>query len=237
MYRSQPHLGELPEETVLWRYMPLSRFESIVERSAIYMRRADLFDDPLEGMTTHGTANAIFRELPTDIAGVLVSFKNLFRAKMFVSCWFENEFEDSTMWAAYGDRNYGVAITTTVGNLKRAIRGPEICFLGKVKYVDFRTHEASGDVHKALLLKRREFSRESETRLIHDVGMPGGILSDVGRPDDREGIFVDASLNDLITGIFVGPKATPETDLRIRDLAAKIDKLCLTQKSDLYGRS
>ena len=47
----------LPEniEAPLWRYMSIEKLESLLKEKALYFRRADLFEDPLEGKHSAAT--------------------------------------------------------------------------------------------------------------------------------------------------------------------------------------
>jgi hypothetical protein len=189
----------------------------------------------MEGRTPGGTIEAIHRELPTDIANALILFRDTFRDKMFVSCWHENAFESSTMWGAFADGYRGVAVKTTARNLRESIKGPESCVLARVQYVDFATHSGQNDIKAILLLKRREFSGESEVRLIHTVEIRSGLLSEKGQPDEREGIFVNVSLSDLITEIVVGPHADIQVEDHVRKLAAQVNKVSCCRRSYLYA--
>lgn len=47
-----PLLNTPPDDTVLWRYMSLSRFIGLLEYQKLWLSRMDLFEDPLEGTFT-----------------------------------------------------------------------------------------------------------------------------------------------------------------------------------------
>jgi len=56
MIRQSPILS-LPEniEAPLWRYISIAKLESLLRTGALYFRRADLFEDPLEGKHSEPT--------------------------------------------------------------------------------------------------------------------------------------------------------------------------------------
>jgi hypothetical protein len=37
------------DDTILWRYMDLAKFISLLKDKTLYMTRADMFEDPFEG--------------------------------------------------------------------------------------------------------------------------------------------------------------------------------------------
>ena len=234
MHFRRSDLNEPEDEAILWRYFALDKFRSLVSTKSLYLRRADKFDDPLEGKTPGGTVRAIFDELPQDIAPILVGIRNLFVGKMFVSCWHENLRESSTMWSAYGDQSRGVAVKTTGAKLRQSLIGPEACVVARVCYLDFNQDVGSNDTTKQMLQKRREFSGESEVRVVHDVGMSGGLLSKVGQPDSRDAIFHAISLKSLVEEIVVGSLCTVEEETEVRHLARGFDLEPATQRSRLY---
>lgn len=55
MFRNHPHFAHLDPETVIWRYMDISKFKHLVQYSALYFRRADLLMqmDSMEGALTN----------------------------------------------------------------------------------------------------------------------------------------------------------------------------------------
>ena len=53
----QSNIISIPEniEAPLWRYMSIEKLKSLLKENALYFRRADLFDDPLEGNQSKAT--------------------------------------------------------------------------------------------------------------------------------------------------------------------------------------
>jgi Protein of unknown function (DUF2971) len=234
MHTKRLDLDEPEDETILWRYFTLDKFRSMLNSSTLYLCRADKFDDPLEGITPGGTNKAIFEELPLVCAHTLIYFRNLFRGKMFVSCWHENSHESSTMWSAYGDKSNGVAVKTNAARLRQALIGSENCVVARVQYIDFNQDSGSNDTTKQMLQKRHEFSSEREIRIIHDVGMNGGNLAEVGQPDPRDGIAHAISLNCLIDEIVVGSLCRDEDEAEIRHLTQGLNLETTVRRSMLY---
>ena len=87
--------------------MTVAKFERMVARSALYFRRADLFDDPLEG--TLPAANRklgrffIFRMDPNSDAGRDFNAHKeriwaQFRRWMYVNCWYDGPTPTPEMW-------------------------------------------------------------------------------------------------------------------------------------------
>ncbi|WP_431810600.1 hypothetical protein [Lysinibacillus capsici] len=91
------------------------------------------------------------------------------RKTKFINCWHLNDFESAAMWDLYLKSNEGIAIQTTFDRLKRSLnRSKEEIYMGKVKYIDYRTER---NFHRNTLspffTKRISFSHENDVRLLY----------------------------------------------------------------------
>jgi hypothetical protein len=157
-----PGLERICDSTVLWKYFHVSRFVEVLKTKQIYLRRADRFDDPLEGRSTRATAENTLKEFGGDptvtIPFLLIADHIATRA--YVSCLCESEDETSWMWKQYADDYRGVAIQTTAGALRSAFIGGEDSVLAKVQYVSEDFVIEGGDLFKKLTYKRSSFTNE-----------------------------------------------------------------------------
>jgi hypothetical protein len=221
---------EPPDDTAIWRYMDLPRFVLLMsERKSHFTKLAVLrAGDPHEGL---GRAQGL-PELPKDdkaktadmgAGEVLYYLSSHHAAKsvenasnlLFVNSWCLGS-ESLGMWMLYGAAGTGIAVRSTIGQfkaaLKRELRSEQYCF-GKVHYYDKRedvpelnhdftagTIPASGNLWKLLLKialhKREAYLHEREWRAV--------IYQD---PRDIPGIDIPVDLDALISGVFVGPRA------------------------------
>lgn len=134
---------EVPNETVLWRYMRLPQFIEMIMTSALYQTSVEMFDDPAEG--AYGYVNttiapeviaalkpppevrfvykrdqgAVIEQLPLTKEAPLFEA----RKKTCVTCWYWHEgVESYAMWKVYGGGDFAVAIETTAGRSARRLR-------------------------------------------------------------------------------------------------------------------
>ena len=101
-----PEIGIAPDpNSILWRYMELDRFKSLLERKALFFSRADKFPDQFEGSLplreyefrpkVHRAIDASYGNQSTDeqiaesIAGL--TYEHLeFKRRHVVNCWHNN---------------------------------------------------------------------------------------------------------------------------------------------------
>ncbi|WP_296187819.1 hypothetical protein [Pseudomonas sp. UBA1879] len=159
MYASHSQFNTPPDDTVIWRYMSVEKYLSLLHTKSLFMCRLDRFEDPWEGAYSVGyeSSNPETREVQAIRRGFL-----------FVNCWHANEHESAAMWDLYATRHAGVAIKTTIGSLKNSIIAPGEIFIGAVRYEDYSVYipNLAGNVLFPALVKRRSFSHEHEIRLL-----------------------------------------------------------------------
>ncbi len=115
-------------------------------------------------------------------------------SKFGVSCWHEGEHESDAMWKLYSGGGQGIAIESTVGQLRRALDIAEDFQIDRVRYMDFeRDPIQKGYRHHRLFVKRKSFEHEKEVR--------GTILLQ----EEGKGIPVRCNLDSLINRIHISP--------------------------------
>ncbi len=148
------------------------------------------------------------------------------RDLLVVSSWFMGERESQRMWDEYAPFSDGVAILSTIERLERAILAKqEFTTIGRVKYVDFSTHDM-GIYHghqadERALLKRLEYSHECEIRIVTmNLVCPGCLNADGSPPTatqlagpgmynpNRPGLYLQVDLNVLVESVVTNPRAT-----------------------------
>lgn len=233
MFVSDPHpsFPNVPEEdAVLWRYMDLGRFLSLLEDEAIYFARADQMSDKWEGAYTH-VNRELNKLLYEGYFGVLDGA--LFKRRAFmlktthISCWHESPNESAAMWDLYPRDGRGVAIKTSWGDLKASL-GSERWISGRrIRYADYASESIPEDnVFDAFMHKRRSFEHEREVRLITstprtDVRFHDELQRMQAYYDSEPVVIpVPVDLVRLIDSVYVAP----ESPGWIFDLIAKIVK-------------
>jgi hypothetical protein len=176
-FKESPQVVQPPVDAVLWRYMNLDRFLTLLQKRALYFCRTDLFDDSFEGALPDKTADLMdhVRDVHArrDVAGnlaPLLSARRKYRRFFYANCWHANPYESMAMWRLYVPDGAGIALKTTVGALLGCIPNPPEGRLhsGLVSYVDYRTGllDALGPVD-TYFWKRSEYSHESEFRILY----------------------------------------------------------------------
>lgn len=153
MHKLHPSFEELQPEKVLWRYMNLEKYISLVSKRQLFFCRADKFEDPFEGQLNQTTKLSLqewfMQEIPRENrteAHNLQSKKQLNaylaeiekqKTKIFITSWHQKNCEDFAMWKIYSNWNTGIAIKSDYGKLKSSFeKNKESIYIGKIKYFD-----------------------------------------------------------------------------------------------------
>ncbi len=219
----------------IWRYMDLSKFISILEEKQLFLTRLDKFDDKFEGgypiedflTNAHKLLGSLGEKLFTIsrksfIEALTIAYKYGF----FANCWHINNFESFGMWKVYLKSPEGIAIKTTVGELKRSIRkdNSNNVTYGRVEYLDYDKESILGVYEKnkkngiytppfPVFFKRKAFEYENEFRIMamYETGVSSvdNIVDELlkFKLTAAESITINVELNDLIQEIYVSPFA------------------------------
>jgi len=208
-----------PDETVLWRYVSLAKFVSMLKSRAIFFSRADRLGDPHEGavspLDNEEWAAALERLLEgiadhEEAIAELSTVRERARRWVYVNSWFASHTESAAMWDLYAAGGEGVAVQTTFGRLKSALNASEqIVFAGRVSYVDYQSAAIHDPEAVApFFYKREAFAHEQEVRAAifelppsQDGGFP---LDD---DDNPVGLEIEVSLWSVIERIYTPPGA------------------------------
>ena len=118
-----------------------------------------------------------------DIVKLLMKVNEDSRKYVMCNCWHQNPVESMAMWDKYHMRNSGIAIKTTMQDLKNSLLDDKNVFIGKVEYFYQKNYDfeyKSSLAHSGALLnqkwtyfpyfhKRRAFEHEREVRMIIDI--------------------------------------------------------------------
>lgn len=221
----------------LWKYMDFAKFASMLTTRSLYFACPIQFTDPFEGLLprSHVAAeskmlqNIIdqnFLPLRAQLAargvplertdGVLDSLVSRLRAaheqvneKFGVSCWHESAYESDAMWKLYSASGQGIAIESTVSQLKESLGDRTDLNIDRVRYMDFENDPIEkGHRHYRLFIKRKSFEHEKEIR------------ATILLPNEGKGTALNCDLDILITAVHVSPTA----DAFVRDT---IEALCI----------
>lgn len=227
MYINNPNI-KLPEDpnTVVWKYLDLSKFLDLLLSQKLFMSRSDKFEDQYEGTFSEPTFEEI-KKLSTDNPDFLNFYKTQ-REKVAISSWHINEYESYAMWQIFTQNSEGLAIQSTIGRLQQAL-GPEKNFkqyIGEVNYIDYKKeHIPFDDLFFPFLFKRKSFQYEGEVRIITDIGE-----SDIKIND---GLKINVDINQLIEKIYIHPKSENWYKNLVIQLVKQLGFDFTIEKSDL----
>lgn len=183
LFKERPRVAQPALNAKLWRYLTLEKFESLVQKRALYFCRVDRFEDGFEGAITEPEADHIDEfirqvEMPDLLGNVpdvsyykaQLSARSRYRKFFYANCWHSNDSESAAMWKLYLGAAEGVAIRTTFAAMREAIPVPKegrLCG-GLVSYVDYKADwfDALGPLD-AYFHKRLEYRHESEYRFLY----------------------------------------------------------------------
>lgn len=200
--------SDLPDTTVLWRYLDAAKFLHLLHTQSLFFARGDQFEDRYEGAFTKSIKHAIESSYQTNsIAFTYDEFKKRLRERVFVNCWHSSQNDSMAMWSLYGRSSAAVAITTTVGQLRKAIKDaklPSRVSITKVEYVKhWRDPELKIDPYSNVFAyKLVAYEFEKEVRVIIDR-----FHEEFGAPVLELGMSVEVSLKTMLRSIVVSPEA------------------------------
>ena len=187
MYKELKGIIQPKDEDAVWRYMSFEKFANVLATGSLFFTRADKYDDKFEGYIPETTT---LPYKPEDNPRVNRDDSN-FRQYIMCNCWHHGEEESMGMWDKYHLRNSGIAIKTTMGNLKNSLldepEEPDV-FIGKIEYINnhnqIKMPEDIGNLlYYPYFYKRRPFEYEQEVRAIIDIAsISGDAAYEFGRP-------------------------------------------------------
>ena len=120
MYLNNPNI-KLPEDpnTIVWKYLDLSKFLDLLLSRKLFMSRSDKFEDQYEGTFSEPTYEEI-KKLAVNNPEFLNYYKT-HREKVAISSWHINEYESFAMWQIFTQNSEGLAIQSTIGRLQKAL--------------------------------------------------------------------------------------------------------------------
>lgn len=201
MYLNNPNIKlQQDSDTIVWKYLDLSKFLDLLLSRKLFMSRSDKFEDQYEGTFSEPTFEEI-KKLSINNPDFLNYYK-IHREKVAISSWHINEYESFAMWQIFTQNSEGLAIQSTVKRLQDALH-PEKNYkqyIGEVNYIDYKKEYIPfDDMFFPFLFKRKSFQYEREVRIITDVADNNIKLND--------GLKINVDINQLIEKIYIHPKS------------------------------
>lgn len=227
MYLNNPNI-KLPNDpdTVVWKYLDLSKFLDLLLSKKLFMSRSDKFEDQYEGTFSEPTYEEI-KKLAIDNPEFLNYYKT-HREKVAVSSWHINEYESFAMWQIFTQNSEGLAIQSTIGRLQKAVNQEQNFdqYIGEVNYIDYKKEYIPfDDSFFPFLFKRKSFQYEREVRIITDTSQSNLKLN--------EGLKINVDVNQLIEKIYIHPKSENWYKKLVIELVDRLGFGLEIEKSDL----
>jgi hypothetical protein len=227
MYFSNPNIT-LPDDpnTVVWKYLDLSKFLDLLLSEKLFLSRSDKFEDQYEGTFSEPTYEEI-KKLSENNPEFLSYYKT-HREKVVVSSWHINEYESFAMWQIFTQNSEGIAIQSTIGRLQKALEVEKEFkqYIGEVNYIDYKKEFIPfDDMFFPFLFKRKSFQYEREVRIIADITAENIKIN--------EGLKIQIDINQLIEKIYIHPKSENWYKRLVIELVSKLGFDFEIEKSDL----
>jgi hypothetical protein len=227
MYLNNPNI-KLPEDpdTIVWKYLDLSKFLDLLLSRKLFMSRSDKFEDQYEGTFSEPTYEEI-KKLAINNPEFLNYYKT-HREKVAISSWHINEYESFAMWQIFTQNSEGLAIQSTIGRLQKALEPEKNLkqYIGQVNYIDYKKEYIPfDDMFFPFLFKRKSFQYEREVRIISDT-------SDT-KININDGIKINVDISQLIDKIYIHPKSENWYKNLVIQLVSKLGFDIEIEKSDL----
>jgi hypothetical protein len=227
MYLTNPNI-KLPEDpdTIVWKYLDLSKFLDLLLSRKLFMSRSDKFEDQYEGTFSEPTYEEI-KKLAVNNPEFLNYYKT-HREKVSISSWHINEYESFAMWQIFTQNSEGLAIQSTIGRLQKALEPEKNLkqYIGQVNYIDYKKEYIPfDDLFFPFLFKRKSFQYEREVRIISDTSETKIHIND--------GIKINVDISQLIDKIYIHPKSENWYKNLVIELVSKLGFDIEIEKSDL----
>ncbi|WP_414655153.1 DUF2971 domain-containing protein, partial [Flavobacterium sp. UBA6046] len=212
--------------TIVWKYLDLSKFLDLLLSQKLFMSRSDKFEDQYEGTFSEPTFEEIKR-ISENNPEFLQYYKS-HREKVAISSWHINEYESFAMWQIFTQNSEGLAIQSTVERLKNALDSEKNHeqYIGEVNYIDYKKEYIPfDDMFFPFLFKRKSFQYEREVRIISDVTLSNIKLND--------GLKINVNINQLIEKIYIHPKSENWYKNLVIQLVKELGFDFTIEKSDL----
>ncbi len=227
MYLTSPNI-KLPKDpdTIVWKYLDLSKFLDLLLSQKLFMSRSDKFEDQYEGTFSEPTFEEI-KKLAVNNPEFLNYYKT-HREKVAISSWHINEYESFAMWQIFTQNSEGLAIQSTIGRLQKALEPEKNLkqYIGQVNYIDYKKEYIPfDDLFFPFLFKRKSFQYEREVRIISDTSDTSITIND--------GIKINVDISQLIDKIYIHPKSENWYKNLVIELVSKLGFGIEIEKSDL----
>lgn len=223
MYQDHPLCKRPDSNTVIWRYVNSQKFESLLEKDALFFAKGRYLNDPFEGRYPPEyprNEGASFNRGGFNQMGFNEGANYMpdsFKDSTYICCFTMNKSENYAMWKSYLMDKEGVAIQSTLKQLQESFEDTdeETISIGVVNYYDSVENFVGGsNPFKVFLQKRHFYNNENELRAIM-------IKTSNRRETTEKGIFVPVIIDKIINKVVLSPHSSEAFEKRIKLLCAQ----------------
>jgi len=233
MYKTHKDFTTPNRKTIIWRYMSLSKFLSLINNEELYFARHDKFFDAQEGILSDPDKSFFDSKVP----GISSRMKCENLGCTYINCWIMSDTEQYLMWTAYSSIDEGIAIKTTVGNLIDSLdpNDKRSIYISDVNYIDYKsqyTFDKTGGFANLLapfFCKGKYFEQEKKLRLIYNN-------YEIDERNKIEGVQFKVSLDTLIDEIWIAPVARTwfeeivNKELILHNIHKQVNRSCINAR-------
>lgn len=219
-------------DSKIWRYINFTQLLSILERSKMWFSSTSSFNDPYEGLmpkeNIESRINDIIEMIDVDRQEAKILYKAMSlenAGKGFVNCWNINDHESAALWEQYLEASQGVAITSTVEDIREAFHTDRELTFGKVEYINYQSKRIPEGQLPPIYHKRKSFEHEDEFR-----------VSFVDSDSDEKGEYINVDVERLINEIYFPPVSQSWFFDLIEDVSDTYGLDCEFQESEIHSR-
>ncbi len=210
----------------VYHFMKTDYFVDLVSKSQLWVRRADLFGDPDEGVFAQSAINNSLGDafpgfhLESDDTEVR-RFQELDRMCRFIHCWHAGESASELMWGKYGDQSCGICLLSSTAKIRAAVKALAHVSGGihAVTYCD--ENNPAMEIHSALPYCRKgmQFQKEQEISLVATMELSHPFLHGATLPGNKwpDHLKLDVDLRAMLSGIIFGSSMGGGDAARIAD--------------------
>lgn len=219
-YYKHPDLILPYDDCVIWRYMDLSKFQSMLKENAIFFSKADKQADKQEGEYPEEMLAELNRQWGNGIKsddGATYRFPEWHNWKekpsRLISCWSASPTETQRRWTEYTANTESVSIRSTIERLKSCFHEPEepVVWIGEVRYGE-EENRLNQSISKSgvnpflypFFKKEETFRWENEIRAIVNIAQKK--QAKLGH--SANGCYVKADLKILIESVWINPQSS-----------------------------
>ncbi len=207
------------KDAKIWRYLDFCKFDSLLSRGKLYLRRLDLLPDQFEGRLTPSERNHWYVCL--QYFGLLDQLNpddliKRQREAAYVNCWNIDNFESAKMWKNFCADSNGVVIQSSYKKLALYENHKAFYYLGMVEYIDFSNYNPTPELNLFSILMHKnanDFAHENELRLLK--------ICNFKENNKDEAALLEIDLDQVIENIYVHPDADQKFFDKIRAFTSK----------------